>query len=158
MNDEKRVTGRNFKVKFWAGNQEYVVYHVFPQFHDGGSVAGGCPIQCHDGQLHKDVPKCGTEAMEKTGQNPHVKGVKGIFILHAMDWFHIVIGIVPDCMHGVLLVVTKKMLGLMTSSSNSGESFFVKKNINKIDEMLIDMKSTDAVTRLHRKLEEHFHN
>ncbi|CAG2184717.1 unnamed protein product [Mytilus edulis] len=108
--------------------------------------------------VYQRCSKCGTDAMEKTGQNPHVKGVKGISILHAMDWFHIVNGIVPDYMHGVLLGVTKKMLGLMTSSSNSGESFFVKKNINKIDEMLMEMKPTDVITRLPRMLEEHFHS
>ncbi|VDI45631.1 Hypothetical predicted protein [Mytilus galloprovincialis] len=67
-------------------------------------------------------------------------------------------GIVPDYMHGVLLGVTKKMLGLMTSSSNSGEAYFVGKNIKKIDDMLMEMKPTDAITRLPRKLEEHYHN
>lgn len=46
-----------------------------------------------------------------TGKNPRVKGIKGVSILHAMIWFDIVNGIVPDYMHGVLLGVTKQVLG-----------------------------------------------
>ena len=105
-----------------------------------------------------DVLKCGTEALQKTGQNPHVKGIKGVSILHAMIWFDIVNGIVPDYMHGVLLGVTKQVLGLMILSTNSDAAFFVGKHIKSIDELLVKIKPTDAITRLPRKLEEHFHN
>lgn len=96
--------------------------------------------------------------MQKTGQNPHVKGIKGVSTLHAMIWFDIVNGIVPDYMHGILLCVTKQVLGLMILSTNPDAAFFVEKHINSIDELLVKIKPTDAITRLPRKLEEHFHN
>lgn len=78
-----------------------------------------------------------------TGKNPHVKGIKGVSIVHAMIWFDIVNGIVPDYMHGVLLGVTKQVLGHMILSRNLDAAFFVGKHIKSIDELLVKIKPTD---------------
>lgn len=102
-----------------------------------------------------DVLECGLEAQ---GKPKPVKGIKGVSVLHGMEWFDTVNGLVPDYMHGILLGVTKKMLVLILSSSNSPKTFFVGKDIKNIDKFLMDMKPTDLVTRLPRKLEEHLHN
>jgi hypothetical protein len=87
-----------------------------------------------------------------------VKGIKGVSILLAMNWFDIVNGIVPDYMHGVLLGVAKRVIGLMILSTNSDAEFFFGKHIKSIDELLKKIKPTDAISRLPRKMEKHFHN
>lgn len=60
-----------------------------------------------------------------------------------MIWFDIVNGIVPDYMHGVLLGVTKQLLGHMILSRNLDAAFFVGKHIKSIDELLVKIKPTD---------------
>ena len=75
-----------------------------------------------------------------------------------MEWFDIVNGMVPDYMHGVLLGLTKQMLSLMISSSNSTKPYFVGHSVKDIDKYLTSMRPIDTVPRLPRKLEEHLHN
>ena len=48
-------------------------------------------------------------------------GIKGVSKLTCMPWFNLVLGTVPDYMHGILLGVTKTLLNKWFSPSNCGK-------------------------------------
>lgn len=81
------------------------------------------------------------------------KGIKGVSLLLGLDWHDMVYGMVPDYMHGLLLGVTKTNPSLMFSLSNSSKPYFVRKNIKSDDKILKNMKPTDQISCLPRKLE-----
>ena len=82
-----------------------------------------------------------------------MKGIKSISTLHGMEWFDVVIGLPPDYMHGILLGVTKTLLKLHVSSRYSSQPFSIGKFIKEIDKRLTNMKSTNQIPRMPRKLE-----
>jgi hypothetical protein len=73
---------------------------------------------------------CGIKASreEKT-----FKGIKGVSVLHAMQWFCLIVCIVPDYMPGVLLGMTKKLITLFLSPVNSGQPYYNSWEISKSD-------------------------
>lgn len=85
------------------------------------------------------------------------KRIKGVSLLLGLDWYDMVYGMVPDYMHGLLLGVTKKNPSLMFSLSNSSKPYFVRKNIKSADKILKNMKPTDQISCLPRKLEKNLH-
>ncbi|VDI16623.1 Hypothetical predicted protein [Mytilus galloprovincialis] len=105
-----------------------------------------------------DILQNGIKATENGKKGKPVLGIKGVSCLHGMDWFDVVYGLVPDYMHGTLLGVTKKLLHLFFSPSNSGKLYFIGKYTKEVDKNLKKMQPTDNISRLPRKLEKNLHH
>ena len=63
----------------------------------------------------------------------HVKGIKGVSPLLALDWFDIVKGTVPDYMHGALLGMTKAMLKLFFAPANKQKPYYIGNRLDDIE-------------------------
>ena len=70
-----------------------------------------------------------------------------------MAW--VVLGIVPDYMHGVLMGVTKTLLLKWFSPSQRKQPFFVANHICAISKRLVTIKPPGYTERLPRDLEKH---
>ena len=81
------------------------------------------------------------------------KGFYDVTSLAKLPWFNLVLGIVPDYMHGVLLGVTKQLLNLWLSSSKYKKPWFIGNKVKAIDKRLKAMKPPDFIQRLPRQLE-----
>lgn len=92
----------------------------------------------------------------KATGNKRIKGIIGTTGLASMPWFDVVLGIVPDYMHGVLMGVTKTLLLKWFSPSQSKQPFFVGNHIRAISKRLVTIKPPDYIERLPRDLEKHF--
>ncbi|XP_020622265.1 uncharacterized protein LOC110059888 [Orbicella faveolata] len=93
--------------------------------------------------------------------NQSKKKVAGLFdvtCLALMPWFDIVLGMVPDYMHGCLLGITKTLLYKWFSSTNHKRDFFIGGQIKKINKRILQMRPPDVLARLQRDLEKHFKN
>lgn len=77
----------------------------------------------------------------KATRNKRIKGIIGITGLASMPWFDVVLGIVPDYMHGVLMGVTKTLLLKWFSPSQSKKPFFVGKHIRAISKKTCDYQA-----------------
>ena len=82
-----------------------------------------------------------------------VKGFYDVTPLAKLPWFDLVLGIVPDYMHGVLLGVTKQLLNLWLSPSRYKKPWFIGNKTKAIDKRLKEMKPPDFIQRLPRELE-----
>ena len=91
-----------------------------------------------------------------TAGGKRIKGIIGINGLTSMPWIDIVLGIVPDYMHGVLMGVTKTLLSKWFSPSQSKQPFFIGNHLRGISKRLTGIKPPDYVERLPRDLEKHF--
>lgn len=85
--------------------------------------------------------------------NTRVKGFHDVTALAKLPWFDLVLGIVPDYMHGVLLGVTKQFLNLWLSPSKHKKPWFIGNKTKAIDKRLKEMKPPDFIQRLPRQLE-----
>lgn len=92
----------------------------------------------------------------KATTEKRVKGICGISGLMSMPWFNIVLGIVPDYMHGVLMGVTKTLLTKWFSPTQCKKPFFIGKHLTAISKRLKSIKPPDYVERLPRNLEKHY--
>ena len=70
-----------------------------------------------------------------------------------LPWFDLVLGIVPDYMHGVLVGVTKQLRNLWLSPSRYKKPWCIGNKVKAIDKRLKDMKPPDCIQRLPRELE-----
>ena len=82
-------------------------------------------------------------ALSAVEKNTRVKGFYVVTPLAKLPWFHLVLGIVPDYMHGVLLGVTKQLLNLWLSPSIYKKPWFIRNKTKAIDKRLKDMKPPD---------------
>lgn len=82
-----------------------------------------------------------------------VRGFYDVTPLAKLPWFDLVLGIVPDYMHGVLLGVTKQLLNLWLTSSKFKKPWFIGHKTKAIDKRLKDMTPPDFIQRLPRQLE-----
>ena len=73
-----------------------------------------------------------------------------------MPLFDLVIGVVPDYMHGSLLGATKLLLQLWFSSTNSKKSHFIGNSIEKISRRMDSLKPPSCVDRLPKNLEANY--
>ena len=87
-----------------------------------------------------------------------VKGITGMSGLAVMPWFDVVLGIVPDYMHGVLLGVTKTLMHKFFSPTNIGKPYFVGKYLKKISKRLQGMCPPDYIERMPRDLEKNYNH
>lgn len=92
-------------------------------------------------------------ALSAVENNTRVKGFYDVTPLAKLPWFDLVLGIVPDYMHGVLLGVTKQLLNLWLSPSRYKKPWFIGNKTKAIDKRLKDMKPPDFIQRLSRELE-----
>lgn len=92
-------------------------------------------------------------ALSALESNKRVKGIYDVTPLAKLPWFDLVLGIVPDYMHGVLLGVTKQLLNLWLSSSKYKKPWFIGNKTKAIDKRLKEMKPPDFIQRLPRQLE-----
>lgn len=92
-------------------------------------------------------------ALSAVENNTRVKGFYDVTPLAKLPWFDLVLGIVPDYMHGVLLGVTKQLLNLWLSPSRYKKPWFIGNKTKSIDKRLKDMKPPDFIQRLPRELE-----
>ncbi|CAG2213138.1 unnamed protein product [Mytilus edulis] len=97
------------------------------------------------------------ESLTANHQN-RIKGICGPSGLIAMPWYDIIVGTVPDYMHGTLLGVTKHLLQKFLSPKNSNKPFFVGKNIQAISKRMTSIKPPDFVERVPRDLEKNYQN
>ena len=81
------------------------------------------------------------------------RGFHDVTPLAKLSWFDLVLGIVPDYMHGVLLGVTKQLLNLWLSSTKHKKPWFIGHKTKAIDKRLKEMKPPDFIQRLPRQLE-----
>ena len=92
-------------------------------------------------------------ALSAVENKTRVKGFYDVTPLAKLPWFDLVLGIVPDYMHGVLLGVTKQLLNLWLSPSKYKMPWFIGNKTKAIDKRLKDMKPPDFIQRLPRELE-----
>lgn len=92
----------------------------------------------------------------KATSEKRLKGICGISGLMSMPWFDVVLGIVPDYMHGVLMGVTKTLMCKWFSPTQCKKPFFIGKHLTSISKRLSSIKPPDYVERLPRNLEKHY--
>jgi len=106
------------------------------------------------------VAQRNSEAMKADAQlasrNNRIKGLCGVSGLSLLPEFEMALGLVPDYMHGVLLGVTKTLMCLWFSSSNSGKDFFVGNKLDEISQRSSGMTPPDTIERLPRNIEKHY--
>ena len=68
-----------------------------------------------------------------------VRGFHDVTPLAKLSWFDLVLGIVPDYMHGVLLGVTKQLLNIRLSSTKHKKPWFIGHKTKAIDKRLKEM-------------------
>ncbi len=85
-------------------------------------------------------------------------GICGISGLSVMPWFDLVVGVVPDYMHGALLGVTKVLMYKFFSSTNAGKEYFVGRHLKQISSRLQSICPPDYIERMPRDLERHYSN
>ena len=71
----------------------------------------------------------------------------------ALDGFDLVKGIVPDYMHGLLLGLTKTLMGKWFSPTQSGNQYFVGKELKTVATRLYSISPPPFIERLPRDLE-----
>ncbi|XP_044168176.1 uncharacterized protein LOC122952196 [Acropora millepora] len=87
--------------------------------------------RCYPYRNHTDVaPKRTSESFLTNGiaahkENKKIVGVFGVTSLALMPWFDVVLGMVPDYMHGCLLGVTKTLLYKWFSATNHKHPYFI---------------------------------
>lgn len=86
------------------------------------------------------------------------KGFKGMSGLVNLAGFDLVVGVVPEYMHGVLLGVTKALLNKWFSPSQSGKECFIGKHLKAISHRMKRIKPPDGIERLPRDLEKHYNH
>ena len=87
-----------------------------------------------------------------------IKGVMGPSGLSSMNWFDLVLGIVPDYMHGVLLGATKTLMYLWFSPTQSKKAYFIGNKLKALSKRLCSIKPPDYIERLPRDLEKHYNH
>ena len=87
------------------------------------------------------------------GMAKNVKGIKSVSVLFGLQYFDPVVAVVPEYMHGVLLGTTKTLLTLWFGKASSKKVYYLGRNIQEIDKILLNMKPSNQITRLPRKLE-----
>lgn len=85
-----------------------------------------------------------------------INGICGSSGLQNWPLFDLVLGLVPDYMHGVLLGVTKTLLHKWLSSANSKKRYFVGDKVKEISKRLKSISPPDYIERLPRDLEKHY--
>lgn len=95
------------------------------------------------------------EGVRATPTN-RIKGSCGMSGLAIMPWFDVVLGIVPDYMHGVLLGVTKSLLYKFFSPTNSGKPYFIGKYLQHISKRMSQICPPDYIERMPRDLEKNY--
>ncbi|XP_021354853.1 uncharacterized protein LOC110451260 [Mizuhopecten yessoensis] len=94
--------------------------------------------------------------MENDSARNREKGFKGESGLKHLESYNLVLGTVPDYMHGVLLGVTKSLMNKWFSPSQSGKNYFIGNKLKVISEKMKQMKPPDSIERLPRDLEKHY--
>ncbi|XP_048255342.1 uncharacterized protein LOC125381981 [Haliotis rufescens] len=97
-------------------------------------------------------------SMERGTERRRSKGFKGKSGLLSLKGFDLVIGVVPDYMHGVLLGVTKTLMYKWFSSTESRNPFFVGNKLKEISSRLQSIKPIECIERLPRDIEKHYSN
>ena len=126
-----------------------------------GSVFEQGKGHCKAFPFETDIPKRTVESILNNAENnlnnssttSHVKGIKGVSVLLGIDNFDPVSSLVPEYMHGVLLGTAKKLLTLWFKKSSSKEPFYLGRCVADIDRRLINIKPTDHMSRLPRKID-----
>lgn len=108
---------------------------------------------CHD-RKHETV----LANMRAGSAQNRSKGFKGMSGLANLEGFNLVLGIVPEYMHGVLLGVTKTLLNLWFSPSHSSKVYFIGKHIKAISHRMKNIKPPDGIERLPRDLEKNYNH
>jgi hypothetical protein len=98
------------------------------------------------------------EHMNASSTKRRVNGFKGISGLSFFHTFDMVSGTVPDYMHGVLLGITKTLMCKWFSGSETGQDYFLGKQLKQIAERLKNIKPPYQIERLPRDLEKHYNN
>ena len=75
-----------------------------------------------------------------------------------MPWFDLVLGIVPDYMHGVMLGATKTLMYLWFSATNHKKPFFIGNKLKRLSKRMKSRCPPDYIERLPRDLEQHFNH
>ncbi|XP_015747175.1 PREDICTED: uncharacterized protein LOC107326937 isoform X1 [Acropora digitifera] len=109
------------------------------------------------------APKCTTEtllenAFQANERQRKVAGMVDVTSLALMPWFDIVLGMVPDYMHGCFLGIRKTLLYKWFSSTNYKKDLFIGGQIKQINKRVLQMRPPDVLARLPRDLEKHFKN
>jgi hypothetical protein len=108
--------------------------------------------ECFPNRFHETVLQNMATATEKNRQ----KGFKGLSGLTFLQDFDLVDGVVPDYMHCVLLGIVKKLLSKWFSPTESGNPYFVGKNLKQISERFLKIRPPYFIERLPRDLEKHY--
>ena len=87
-----------------------------------------------------------------------IEGIVGLSGLASMPWFDLVLGIVPDYMHGVMLGATKTLMYLWFSATNHKKPFFIGNKLKRLSKRMKSMCPPDYIERLPRDLEQHFNH
>ncbi|XP_022809908.1 uncharacterized protein LOC111346919 [Stylophora pistillata] len=121
--------------------------------------------RCYPYRIHEETsPKRTTNSFltnaiaAHQGPKKKVAGIFDVTSLALMPWFDIVVGMVPDYMHGCLLGITKTLLYKWLSASNHKQPYFIGGQIANISKGLQRMRPPDYLSRLPRDLEKHFKN
>ena len=82
-----------------------------------------------------------------------IVGIIGYSGLTRMNWFDLVLGIVPDYMHGALLGVTKALMYLWFSPTDSKAPYFIGNCLKRISKRMNSIRPPRCVERLPKDLE-----
>ena len=68
-----------------------------------------------------------------------VAGIFDVTSLALMPWFDIVVGMVPDYMHGCLLGITKTLLYKWLSASNYKQPYFIGGQVSLVKLFIVKL-------------------
>ncbi|WAQ99784.1 hypothetical protein MAR_024157 [Mya arenaria] len=95
-------------------------------------------------------------SMHEATEKKRVKGFKGVSGLATLQSLHLVEGILPDYMHGILLGITKLLLSKWFSPTESKKEYFIGKHLKNISTKLQNIKPPEYIERLPRDLEKNY--
>jgi hypothetical protein len=94
--------------------------------------------------------------MNSATASKRVKGFKGLSGLACLEEFDIVNGTVPDYMHAVLLGIVKTLMNKWFSPTESGNDYFIGKQLKNISARFSTIKPPYFIERLPRDLEKNY--
>lgn len=110
-----------------------------------------------------NMPLRTTEDIKKNAADAHesrkrINGITGISVFNYLPYFSLCNNIVIDYMHGILLGICKKLLGLWFNASSFEKPYFVGNRIKEVDHLIKNIAPPYLINRLPRKLSNTLHH
>ena len=147
------LQARAYVLQMTQHNGEYGCLYCLEPGKVVKSGKGNCrTYPYNDDQEPRSKMTLQADAREAITSGKRVHGVTSESVLSCLPYFDPTKNVVIDYMHGILLGITKRLLGLWFEEKNSSEEFFIGNQMDDIDKMLKTIKPPHYIKRLPSKV------